>query len=111
MFCVQEKFNTDDRVGRAFSKFGVAGGFAKGIDSIIRDMDTDGDGTIGLAEFTGVMKKYQHFMSPAFDLWQKLEGELFLNNSRVWAICLTSCFVYSLCGSVRSYVRGGEGGW
>jgi hypothetical protein len=38
-------------------------------------MDTDGDGTIGLAEFTGVMKKYQHFMSPAFDLWQKLEGE------------------------------------
>jgi hypothetical protein len=70
-------------------------------------MDTDGDGTIGLAEFTGVMKKYQHFMSPAFDLWQKLEGELLLINSRVWAIVLTSCFVYSLCGSVRSYVRGG----
>ena len=107
----QEKFNTDDRVGRGFSNFGGVGGFAKGIDSIIRDMDTDGDGTIGLAEFTGVMKKYQHFMSPAFDLWQKLEGELFLNNSRVWAIGLTSCFVYSLCGSVRSYVRGGEGGW
>ena len=73
-----EKFNTDDRVGRGFSNFGGVGGFAKGIDSIIRDMDTDGDGTIGLAEFTGVMKKYQHFMSPAFDLWQKLEGE-FLN--------------------------------
>ena len=78
MICVQEKFNTDDRVGRGFSNFGGVGGFAKGIDSIIRDMDTDGDGTIGLAEFTGVMKKYQHFMSPAFDLWQKLEGE-FLN--------------------------------
>ena len=74
MFCVQEKFNTDDRVGRGFSNFGGVGGFAKGIDSIIRDMDTDGDGTIGLAEFTGVMKKYQHFMSPAFDLWQKLEA-------------------------------------
>jgi hypothetical protein len=111
VFCVQEKFNTDDRVGRGFSNFGGVGGFAKGIDSIIRDMDTDGDGTIGLKEFTGVMKKYQHFMSPAFDLWQKLEGELFLINSRVWAISLTSCFVYSLCGSVRSYVRGGEGGW
>jgi hypothetical protein len=95
VFCVQEKFNTDDRVGRGFSNFGGVGGFAKGIDSIIRDMDTDGDGTIGLA----------------FDLWQKLEGELFLINSRVWAIGLTSCFVYSLRGSVRSYVRGSEGGW
>lgn len=69
-----EKFNTDDRVGRGFSNFGGVGGFAKGIDSIIRDMDADGDGEIGIKEFTRLMKKYQHFMSPAFDLWQKLEA-------------------------------------
>ena len=37
-------------------------------------MDADGDGSIGIKEFTAVMKKYQHFMSPAFDLWQKLEA-------------------------------------
>lgn len=62
------KVNTRDRKGLGLANFGGTGGKAKGVDSIIRAMDDDGDDVISIREFVKIVKKFSHFMAPAFEL-------------------------------------------
>ena len=58
-----------DRKGRGLANFGGVGGKAKGLDSIMREVDDDGDGRVTIKEFSRMTRKYQHVLAPAFDLW------------------------------------------
>ena len=66
--------NTNDRKGIGLANFGGTGGKARGVESILRVMDEDGDDEISIKEFIKILKKFSHFMAPAFDLWDKMQG-------------------------------------
>jgi hypothetical protein len=51
------KVITSDRRGRGLANFGNVGGVAKGIDTIMREMDGDGDEVITVKEFARMMRK------------------------------------------------------
>ena len=67
------KVNTHDRKGKGLANFGGTGGKAKGVESILRAMDEDGNDEISIKEFVKILKKFSHFMAPAFDLWDKMQ--------------------------------------
>lgn len=45
-----------------------------GIETILREMDEDGDGVITVKEFYKIIRRHSHLMAPAFDLWDKMQA-------------------------------------
>mmetsp|Transcript_17037 Transcript_17037/g.42072 ORF Transcript_17037/g.42072 Transcript_17037/m.42072 type:complete len:520 (-) Transcript_17037:527-2086(-) len=50
------------------------GARAKGLDNILKAMDEDSIEVLSVDDFVKLLKRFSHFLAPAFNMWEKMEA-------------------------------------